>query len=202
MELLEILKSACGKAENSESNSAITINLYKGDLNSENLEPAYTHTTHNPEVDIKCTGDYVIIDLLFRTEKDSDLQILWTILEKYGAMQSVRYEGEDPYACIITIVPKLYNGQYFINVANPLIWVLQSPKPGQPANVIRFMSTSDFLEVFETDDINLAEVDAEIEREVAEEERHLAIMAEKEAEREAFLQKRNDEFTRQRFIKK
>ena len=199
MEPLEILKSACGKDDNSQANSAITINLYQIKDELSKLNPLYSHTAFNPAISIKNTNEFVIIDLIFNSPADSDLQIFWTLLEKYGNTQSVTNEAEEIHLCNFVIVPKKYDGQYYIDARDPIIWTLQPIKPNQPLNIIRLLFANDSFSLYETDDIDVATIEAEVEREVEESERQILIAEEKQAERDAMLEKREAEFTKQRF---
>lgn len=203
--LNEIVNASCGiNAQNKPKAAfALECSMWPVDVDeNSNVTPRNiaTRSSYKPIIEIEKHNEFIQIDLIFQSCLDGDLKLIWNLLEKYGdLLNEVSDESVEVPTLISTITPVIYDGQYYIMCMSPLFWTLQPQKPGGQSNVIRLLFLEEDLNVFETDEINIDDIDNEIERDTINKEATYAHMAAKEneyaqqlSEREARLEKINN----------
>lgn len=204
MDFKDIINSMVGRNEEGKPKSAIVLSTAIADMETDEVRNEDVMTVHNPIINFESRGDYIQIDLIFKSYVDIELRALWAKLEKYGKELSEKDEAsmEEPIASL-TIVPLCYDGEYYATAISPLFWVLQPETPGTQSNMIRMLFYDDNFTLYEADNINIEELKADVDREIANEEYMNAMRNKKELEHEQYLEERNQkiEAARRQFEK-
>ena len=111
------------------------------------------NTFYKPEVKIFLHLKYLQIDFKFKSPTDQDLTIMWSVLENYCKSENSgdREKGEYPLLTV-NIVPKKYNGKYYLLATNPIIHTLQPNTVNNEPTVIRMVFTDDDFTFFQTEE--------------------------------------------------
>lgn len=189
----EIIKAATGKDANNKPNAAITISNDAYALDNESTRAISSHSSHKAIINITKIKEHVMVDLVFPSELDPDLKLAWHSLETYEKMiQDLDDDSTEVPFLSLTIVPLIYQSSYYICGFTPFCWTLQPQKPGGSINTIRIVfEVSDFC-LYETDEINMEEIEAEVNRKIAAEENQINEMERIEEERRTYEEQRNE----------
>lgn len=132
----DILQKLIGE-ENGVPKAGITMSVALID-EQKNIVDAGNYSSYKSIVDIIRLGDYIQLDLKFKSSLDGDLSILWNILEDYAYKinHTEEFDDKEPFVSI-TLVSSDLLFDYFITITNPIFWSLQPEKPNEPNNIIR-----------------------------------------------------------------
>ena len=146
----EIIRAACGVNEEQESNSIIRVEtkiLHLSEGGSE--EPLSDLTLDTPIVNIHRSFRYTMIDLQFDSENDQDFILLSEMLRDFtGTEQSMDVEKDRIPVLVVTVMPKAYDGEYFICGMHG-IWCLMPSGTGKFMDTVRFIFDNELVYVFQ-----------------------------------------------------
>ena len=146
----EIIRAACGINEEQESNSIIRVEIkILHLLEGGSKEPLSDLTLDGPVVNIHRSFRYTMIDLQFDSENDQDFILLSEMLRDFtGTEQSMDVEKDRIPALVVTVMPKAYDGEYFICGMHG-IWCLMPSGTGQFMDTLRFIFDNELVHVFQ-----------------------------------------------------
>lgn len=163
----DIIEKITGEEDNLPK-AAVTMNVVLIDQDGAVVD-AGNYSTYKPIVDIVRLGNYVQVDLKFKSTLDNDLNVFWRIIEDYAYKLNHmdEYDGKEP-GLSLTFVPSDLDCEYFINVNSPIFWSLQPEKPNEPNNILRMCFELNNFLVYEMT-IPREELLEEVNREIVEE---------------------------------
>ena len=168
----DIIDRATGLDEygNPKSAYSVEVGTYNGRTNEVNVmnNTAY----YNPSINIVRTGEFVMIDFVFKNRTDMDLRTFWALLNKYGK-DFEKALREDSYILPLfrlQIVPNYYSGRFSMLAVTPMYWVLQPETPTSEINSIRLIFKNDSIGFVESDGYNQSEILADMERQEMQED--------------------------------
>lgn len=192
IDLLEIVKSSAGRDDKKNPNASLSISKQILDA-TDRLKTLKETVITTPELNVIFNGDYVILDVKFPTASSGELRVFWKGLEDFGNMQNEYFGKSDSPIFNVVVHPSKFSGEYFYSLINPVNWALQPASPGAAINVIRILFEKQALNIFAFDKTDIKSMDAEIEREVNEENRLTKQEEKKIAEREKYQEKINQQ---------
>lgn len=198
----EIIKAACGKNEDNNPNCTFTLCTQKWSI-MEDKEPETIgeHPAYKPVLNIQKHGKFIQIDLEYPATSDTDLKIMWNMLEKYGReLDEVDDDSESIPMSVLTMVPLVYEGCYYMIAINPIFWALQPSQPGKDATVIRLLYEEENLNFYEAseEDIDIESVEADVDRAILEQQSFEQEVMDRERERAEYEEKRAAAFEEMR----
>lgn len=163
----DIIDKITGEEDNLPK-AAVTMNVVLLDQD-QNVVDAGNYSAYKPIVDIVRLGNYIQIDLKFKSTLDNDLNVFWRIIEDYAYKinHTEEYGGKEP-GLSLTIVPSDLECKYFVIANSPIFWSLQPEKPNEPNNILRMCFELNNFLIYETN-VPMDELMEEIDREIAEE---------------------------------
>lgn len=199
MDINEIYNETIGSDENGVAKSFVSLSYKTFNENTNEIFVKNEHSMHKPVVNITSAEGITQILLQFPAAVDSDMRIAWNITQKYlSDISDTNYNEIDIPVLVLNIIPVSLNGQYYITATTPLFQFVCSDSPLSPVNSICFIFKDEDVVFYETDEISMDQIQGEIEREMNERERMEAVAERKNAEREAFLEKRDKAFQEMR----
>ena len=170
--LNQIINSACGKDDDGNPKAAITVAIDEWSHSTNKTHSLLTYSSYKPVVSIQKHYDFIQVDLFFASKVDNDMKVIWNHSEKFGQLiNEITHETKNIPFFTLTIVPVETQGRYYISVTNPVFWSLQPVKPGAEAQIIRLVFKAENLNVFETDEIDMYEIEANVQRSLLERDR-------------------------------
>jgi hypothetical protein len=187
-----IVSECCGKDDSGMPKAAITVSSEMWSTISNASRSIAQQSSNKPTVQIYKHFEFVQIDLKFMSYVDNDLKVLWNTLEKYGtALNSIDGACKEVPFLSLTIVPLIEQGSYYIICTNPVFWALQPERPGQYANTIRLYFRSEDMGFYESDDIDMNEIEASAQRAIQQREMTEKSIADKQEERAQYEEQKN-----------
>lgn len=111
------------------------------------------NTFFKPEVQIFLHLKYLQIDFKFKSPTDQDLAIMWRVLENYCKSENSGDSESGKYPLLtVNIVPKKYNGKYYLLATNPIIHTLQPNTVNSEPTVIRMVFADEDFDFFQTEE--------------------------------------------------
>lgn len=111
------------------------------------------NTFFKPGIEIFLHMKYLQIDFKFKTAKDETLAMMWQVLEDYCKSENSGDEVTGEYPLLtVSIVPKKYNGKYYMLAHNPVIHTLQPNTVNSEPTVIRMVFDDENFMFFQTPD--------------------------------------------------
>ncbi len=185
MDTKELILACCGGPEDGHPKTMTTLfnEIWLTDGTKINVDSIHID---KPELKIFKHDSYVQVDFIYEAEGDQDLYYQWKFLEDFAKPEnSVAYseeemligtyitdEGEEKPielpTLVVNIVPRKYNGRYFLFGTNPIFTCLQPLAPDEDGWVIRMVFEEDqffFLEASE-DELNIADIEKEVDAEI------------------------------------
>lgn len=113
------------------------------------------NTFYKPSVEIFLHLKYLQIDFKFKSPADQDLAMMWNVLEDYCKSENSfdRENGEYPLLTV-NLVPKKYNGKYYLLATNPIIHTLQPNTVNSEPTVIRMVFADEDFNFFQSEEID------------------------------------------------
>ena len=145
----EILKAACGVDEEQESNSIVKVEakiLHFEEDGSE--EPVSDVTLDGPCVNLHRGYRYTMIDLQFDEDNDPDFIRLSDMLRDFTVPEQSMDAGNDRIpAIVLTVMPKVYDGEYFI-CGMYGAWCLMPSEEGGSSDTVRFIFENELVHTY------------------------------------------------------
>ena len=167
-----VIRGICGTDDNGEPMAGVSV-LCGTTKNGKDLEILASAETDVPVLDIKRYGDGVRVDMDYPSSLDPGLREMYNIFEMFAekADELIENENEDA-VLIVTIVPKAFDGRYYVAGLNPKFWCLQSTNTGGTANVIRAVFDAEAFLFYENEnaETDAAEIMTDVEGEVKQRE--------------------------------
>ena len=154
MQANDILKACCGVDELGAGKAS--VGLFHEVWNKDtNIKPqtVNNYNIQGPEIQINDLGDFWQVNIKFKTELDSKLQILWRYINNVNEYnQKFDYENrkEEIPVLVMNISPNEYNGEYYLLGINPIMIFPTADTLGDKALTISFIFDSDKLDAFST----------------------------------------------------
>ena len=193
MDFTEIYEESIGLDTEGKAKSSVSLLHQIYNKLEDRLDTKNEYSLCNPEVALNNTEVVTEIQLIFNSPSDSDLKIIWTMIQMLNqdALTDAQTNENNYHILVLNIVPNKYNGQYFIAASTPLFVSVKSLAPNEKANIISFVFKNEDVMFYETDDIDIAEIESEVKREMLEEQRLEEVAERKRQEREEFYENRN-----------
>lgn len=113
-------------------------------------EPIEEFATEECTVEMYARDGFIMVDLKFANNKVVDISMVYDILEYF------RLLGEDPDNKLpvssVLILPKDYEGQYYLALLNPLIYCLTADRPTGQLDTVRLVFVEDNCILYENID--------------------------------------------------
>ena len=184
--------------QNPKAIISLSLKIYKKDINI--FVPQNEIVTEDAIIRLNPVENAIQVSVQFPSPLDSNLALMWNLCKSYASMVSSLSEHSNNIPLLtLNIIPHLYKGEGFASAAAPLYFNLQASEPGMQVDSLTFTFNIDDFGIYQTDEINEALIDGEVEREIAEQERLEQIEEEKRLERELYLEKRNEMLRQQRY---
>ncbi len=181
----DIILEASGRDENKFNKSSVGL-FYEMVNENGDIRTVEEITVDKPVINIFKSMKRVQVDIIFSTKNDIDLKMMNDLLLKAtDARNSVTKESKEFPLISVSIVPHLYQGQYFILCSDPLVWCLTGQNPRGEFDTLRLVFDEDDFNVLASDEEALDKLLDDIEEELDAEERTADFYAEKEAELKA-----------------
>lgn len=191
MDMMEALNYTCGLDEDNTPKSGFTI--LNGIIKEGIFNQLDELTTFGPEIAVWRMGDFIYIDFKFRENDHYNLKRMWEILEEYGIKANAFNEKDTEIsACGITIVPIEFEGLFFLQAKQPVFWGLTPREKDDETSILRTVFDVDDFELFQTENLDIATVKANVEREIEERE-NMIFQAELEEARRMQEENENSE---------
>lgn len=153
---MEIFKAACGLNDDGEGRSIVRAEakiLHLKDGGSE--EPVSDMTMDGLCVNIHRSYRYTMIDLQFDDNYDPDFVRLSTMLKDFtGPEQSMDVGNDRVPALVLTVMPKAYDGEYFICGMHGT-WCLMPSAPNRLADTVRFIFDNELVHTYQINEDTL-----------------------------------------------
>lgn len=187
-----ICEAACGC--DAENNAKSYISLSYKVLNQETQAVTTKNeiALDNPVFSIKKLDNLIQASLRFSYPMDGDLRLLWNIIKTYEDNLSNEENLTQLPVLVLTIIPKEFDGAYFISAECPLHYFLEAQSIGEQANTISFLFDAESFMFYESDDIDNEQIETEVERESYERARIEEAARQKQLEREKYAEERNE----------
>lgn len=109
------------------------------------------NTFFKPDIEIFLHMKYLQIDFKFKNAKDEALAMMWHVLEEYCKSENSGDETKGEYPLLtVNVVPKKYNGKYYMLAHNPVIHTLQPNNVNSEPTVIRMVFDDENFMFFQT----------------------------------------------------
>ena len=191
MDINEIYEEIVGLDANGNPKSAVSVSYRTVNINSNSVATKMEHVSHHAEVIMEMSENIVEIKLRFATPFDVDLKLFWKVMQLFEDAATNEMSDEVFSVLSFTFIPEKFNGRYYVCATAPLLFSVQAPAPNESANIISAIFRDEDVEFFEMDEEDLARIDSEVDRGLAEEEAAELIEEQKRQERNAFYERRN-----------
>lgn len=193
MNINDVYEEMIGRNDDGTTKSIVSVahNFYKA--NEQSVDTHNDYSSDAAEVSVIQTDSLTQIKLKFDHTSFNDLRIMWNIIQNcINEIDQAPLEDEDDFHFIaVTFIPKAFNGTQFVTASNPLFVNAVASNPNDEADSICMVFNSDNVVFYETDEIDYAEIESEVDREISEEERLEMITEEKRREKEELEERRN-----------
>ena len=164
---IEIIKAACGLDENGEPRSVVRMEAKILHLSGEGSEETLSEMTlDDPCVNIHRSFRYTMVDLEFGDSKNEEYtRSVKMLKESTSPEQSMDLENDRVPTLVLTVVPKEFDGEYFICGMHGT-WCLMPSVPDQPADTVRFLFENELIHTFKLDDEAISEGENEADEDV------------------------------------
>ncbi len=162
MDMKEILNLIMSVDDNGLSNTAVSFGMY--DLTRKEITERSFDSVLGPKINIHGMTDKVVVDMVFKTDRDTDLYKIWNILNDYQDAINVFTVGKSdiiPHLHMI-LLPMEQEGSVYAEADTPIMWALTALNVGKPINTIRIVFDTDKMKFYTSDDIDLDDTKAEV----------------------------------------
>ena len=196
----QIVADCNGTDEEGDAKAAVSVMLEMVAPLAETRRVMAQQAMYRPIVYINKRVEFIEVILKFPTELDANLRVLLANLDKYSDALNKTDElsVEVPYFTVV-LFPLRSLGTYYMSLANPVMWALTTEKVGAPTDMLKLVFKCDDVGFYQTDEIDMADIQSAIQREEQAELEARAEMEEKdqrkrehEAEMEELRQSLND----------
>ena len=189
-----IIKSMVGPKTDS-SKVVVNMVLSKGIKTEEGFEAKEVSScaSNNAEVYLERRGDMVQLDIAFDSNSDQELNKMWGILEGYGEKVHEELSSkfiDEPSGLLIQMMPKEYEGEYFIDITFPILWCLMPKNPNSHIFKIRILFDADSFELYKVETDMFSGIEAALDFENKNQESMESKIQREKEERNQFLEKR------------
>lgn len=178
-----IVEECQGVYPDGKPKAAVSIIL---DMVSQNMKSKRTiaqQSIYKPVVYINRRMEFIEIAFEFPTELDANLKVMFANVEKYGQKQN-EYDELSTEAPMfsLTLIPVAALGSMYIVAINPIFWAIQPKRINEPAKILKMLFKCDEVGFYQTDEIDMGQIQAELQREMDARAEMLDIMERKEEE--------------------
>lgn len=191
MDLNDIINETIGLDADNNAKAYVSVAYKVLCITKNEVTTRMEHSSERAQVNIEACANATNILMCFSAPGDSDMRIFWRTLQFCADAAAAESSEDVLHFVVVTIIPKKFEGHYYICATNPLLYAAQAPAPNEKANVISLFFDDEDVEFFESDEIDIDEIDGEIEREFAEAQRLEQMAEEKRLEKEANEERRN-----------
>lgn len=178
--------------ENGEPTCSATLGLFLVD--PDNMEKEHQElgvaATLDAKIKFHTMFDKTMIDLNFRSDIDVDLKKMWNMLNEY--LDILNEASEDIISQIpvltLTFLPENMAAQIYCICTNPILWTLTAEDVGKPTSTLRFIFDEEQVNFYHSEDITVADIDADVEMDLNQRARAESIEAKRRQERLEYMQ--------------
>lgn len=184
----DILRAFEGRNEEGEPNAlaSLSLKIYKKDVGV--TVPKSRLILDTASVTIHPAGSVVKVMLHFPFSSSPQLRLMWSTVTLYfSSLAKVSEESNDVPVLFLDITSKVFNWKYFASGTVPVCASLEAEKPNEFPSAISLIYDAEDFALYESDEIDEAEIDAELMRAKYEQER-----IDTEADRVRALQRENE----------
>lgn len=190
----ELISDCVGFDEDDNPKSGFSVETGMYESATDTLKITGNISYFNPQLNIMRTGETMIVDFIFANKTDSEMRAIWSLLNKYGREfeKAVQESSKTIPIFRFTIVPTKYAGRYAVVCMSPMYWALQPETPTSDINTIRTVFPIDAVAFTESEGFDLADIEADIQREEMEREYIEEAMDRRREEQEEYQNERNE----------
>lgn len=185
----KIVQECVGADEEGDPKAAISLSVDMVAINTFSKRTVAQQAMYRPLVYINRRMEFIEVELEFPTAVDSNLRVFLANLEKYGELlnKTTEVSPEIPFLSMV-VFPLQSLGTYYMALNNPVLWALTAKNVGESNNLLKLVYRCEDVGFYQTDDIDIADVQAAIEREEAERQRAIDELEEKEEAKKQYTE--------------
>lgn len=165
----DIVADIVGTTEDGTPKASVAVMLQMLNPETDDGRMMAQQAMYQPIVTVHPRLEYIEIHLNFPTATDSNMKVMYANLEKFGKMMDELAADSIEYPLMtFTFVPIVGLGCYYMTAVQPIFWALQPETPNGPITQIKMLFKSENIMFYQTDDIDLNEIEGEIIREETE----------------------------------
>lgn len=155
----EIIKAACGCAEDGSAKTIVIAALQKINNNNPDEKPENLMEVSSIDaiINLKTIGAFSYLDVKFPSATHSDLSLFYRCFEQFYEKVNDN-NPENILLPFLSIIPLELDGEYIINATNPIFWAVEPDYIGEAPRTLRFVFLPDDVQ-FIYSDLNKDEVD-------------------------------------------
>lgn len=161
----DILDSVCGLTEKNERKAVLSVNLDKWCIKKgeESVTSLSKYLTTKAEIQISSVNEeYILMDFIFPSNTDTDLKMIWRLLNK--PIEDLNKTGEYVTLKHIILTPINFEGFYMDAIA-PIFMALQPSDIDSPCDSIRVLFKAENVSFYYTDEIDAKQLEDELKAE-------------------------------------
>lgn len=143
----DLIQAISGRDEHGAGKCSIAIQPQHCNADGRVVDTDEEYVTDKPVVQMfKQAGDFILVDLIFDSINDIDLQRIYTLFQDYFASTNSANDISGDFPIIaLSVVPRALNGEYWTLGLNPIFYSLVPDDVTGKPNIIRltFVAQSD-----------------------------------------------------------
>lgn len=178
-----IAEESQGVDEEGQPCAAISLSIEMVNADLTQRRTISQHAMFRPVLTINPRDEFIELLLTFPSAIDSNIKVTMFNLDKYNQLlQEMTQSSVECPVLTFVIVPTSGLGCYYMSAMHPLFWALHSEKAGDQPKQIKVLFKAEDVNFFQTDEIDMVAIEAERQREIANEEAAYDYMEAKEKE--------------------
>lgn len=183
-----IVEECVGVDEQGEARAAVSmlLEMVSGDDMSSHRVISQ-QAIYKPIIEINKRMEFIEVLFHYPTAIDTNLRVMMSNLDKYAMLlnENMELSVEVPFFTTV-LFPLTSLGTFYMTLHNPVMWALTADKAGEPCTTIKVVYRCEDIGFYQTDDIDMADVQAAIDREEEAKMNAMDILEEKEAQKAAY----------------
>ena len=181
----DIVADIVGTDAEGNPNATVAVMLQMYNPETDDSRMMAQQAMYQPVITVHPRLEYIEIHLNFPTATDSNMKVMYANLEKYGKIMDELAPNSIEYPIMtFTLVPIVGLGCYYMVATQPIFWALQPETANGPITQIKLLFKAENIMFYQTDDIDLNEIEGEIMREETEAMNAYAQMEDRMKQRE------------------
>ena len=160
-----ILDQCQGVDEDNRPKATVAVSLTMENVLEDTSRVVVQSACATAPVTINSRHRFIEVDMTFASPTANELKLIYSHLERYGDLLNKQEPDDDEIPSFkFYIVPVSSLGSCFISAVEPVFWALTSNKPGEVPNQVRILFDAEYVDFYETDEVDLEDIDAEAQR--------------------------------------